>query len=221
MKSEYKQFIINFIGSIVAICTIVFFFFLLLYSHNNVTETLKESFTITISIFSALATMGAAVIALKLYTDWRDPIKLQNKFEFHKFSKELFNDFWVKASEYINSDLDTRLKITSINLEKNQRAAIEFNRSFYTLKSILNEFDLYFNSNRAIPLKQMNEILDSFFLEMKKILPLEIKEKDDNCINSIYMQQYHRLMNSLENCQKFYTEQFLIQILAELKDETR
>ncbi|MCJ9203891.1 hypothetical protein K5F07_19695, partial [Acinetobacter baumannii] len=89
--------------------------------------------------------MGAAIIALKLYTDWRDPIKLQNKFEFHKFSKELFNDFWVKASEYINSDLDTRLKITSINLEKNQRAAIEFNRSFYTLKSILNEFDLYFN----------------------------------------------------------------------------
>ncbi len=35
------------------------------------------------------------------------------------------------------------------------------------------------------------------------------------------MQQYHRLINSLENCQKFYTEQFLIQILAELKDETR
>ncbi|KQE44837.1 hypothetical protein APD46_17990 [Acinetobacter pittii] len=67
----------------------------------------------------------------------------------------------------------------------------------------------------------MNEILDSFFLEMKKILPLEIKEKDDNCINSIYMQQYLRLINSLENCQKFYTEQFLIQILAELKDETR
>ncbi|MDI9705409.1 hypothetical protein QM277_19315, partial [Acinetobacter baumannii] len=93
MKSEYKKFIINFIGSIVAICTIVFFFFLLLYSHNNVNETLKESFTITISIFSALATIGAAIIALKLYTDWRDPIKLQNKFEFHKFSKELFNDF--------------------------------------------------------------------------------------------------------------------------------
>ncbi|MDI9705353.1 hypothetical protein QM277_19010, partial [Acinetobacter baumannii] len=113
------------------------------------------------------------------------------------------------------------VKVTSMNLEKNQKAAIEFNRSFYTLKSILNEFDLYFNSNRAIPLEQMNEILDSFFLEMKKILPLEIKEKDDNCINSIYMQQYHRLINSLENCQKFYTEQFLIQILDELKDETR
>ncbi|AZC00862.1 hypothetical protein DKE52_013995 [Acinetobacter pittii] len=192
-----------------------------MYSHNNANETLKESFTITISFFSALATIGAAIIALKLYTDWRDPIKLQNKFEFYKFSKELFSDFWVKASEYINSDLDTRVKITSINLEKNQRAAIEFNRCFYCLKSNLNEFDLYFNRNEAIPLKQMNEILDSFFLEMKKILPLEIKEKDDNSINSIYMQQYDRLMNSLENCQKFYTEQFLIQILSQLKDETR
>ncbi|MFH4189362.1 hypothetical protein WAJ24_23615, partial [Acinetobacter baumannii] len=64
-------------------------------------------------------------------------------------------------------------------------------------------------------------MLDSFFLEMTKISPLELKEKDDNCINFIDMQQYHRLMNSLENCQKFFTEQFLIQILAELKDETR
>lgn len=221
MKSEYQQFLITFGGSIVAICTTIFFFFLLLYTHNNIVDPLKESFTITISIFSALATIGAAVIALKLYTDWRDPIKLQNKFEFHKASKEIFKEFWIKASEYISSDLDTRLRSSIENLEKNKNAGIELNRCFFSLKSNLNECDLYFNKNEKIPLQQMKDVLDSFYMEIKRTLPLEIKKQDDNYIDYKYMEQYRNQINSLAKCQEFYSKEFLTEILAELKEATR
>ncbi|MDQ8919197.1 hypothetical protein [Acinetobacter baumannii] len=221
MKPEFKQFLITFSGSIISTCTIVFFFFLLLYSHNKIGEPIKESFTITISIFSALATIGATVIALKLYTDWRDPIRLQNKFEFHKVSKEIFKEFWMKASEYIMADLDIRVKITSENLEKNNKAAVEFNRCFYSLQSILNECDLYFNQNEKIPLKKMKDLLDSFNKEMKNSLPLEIKENDDNYVDFKYIEQHRRQVESLARCQEFYSNNFLTEILSELKEETR
>lgn len=71
MKKEIRVFIIDICGSIVAISIICFFFTLWLYSFNDISDALKESWAITFSALSALTTIGAAIIAAKLFTDWR------------------------------------------------------------------------------------------------------------------------------------------------------
>ncbi|WP_151964152.1 hypothetical protein [Acinetobacter oleivorans] len=71
MKTEIRTFLINACFWVISISIIFFFFILFLYSHNNINDPLKESFSLTISLFSALATLGAAIIAARLFQNWK------------------------------------------------------------------------------------------------------------------------------------------------------
>nr|EKW7309797.1 hypothetical protein [Acinetobacter baumannii]EMB4108976.1 hypothetical protein [Acinetobacter baumannii] len=67
-----KVLLIDTIGWITSICIIFFFFTLWLYSYNQIDNPLKEAWSLMVSILSALATIGAAIIAASLFNDWRD-----------------------------------------------------------------------------------------------------------------------------------------------------
>ncbi|MGK8800937.1 hypothetical protein [Acinetobacter seifertii] len=71
MNQKIKVLLIDTCGWIISICIIFFFFTLWLYSYNNVEYPLKEAWSLTISMLSALATIGAAIIAAMLFNDWR------------------------------------------------------------------------------------------------------------------------------------------------------
>lgn len=71
MKTEIRTFLIDTYFWVFSISIIFFFFIFFLYSHNNINDPLKESFSLTISLFSALATLGAAIIAARLFQNWK------------------------------------------------------------------------------------------------------------------------------------------------------
>ncbi|ENW33965.1 hypothetical protein [Acinetobacter baumannii] len=72
MNQKIKVILIDTFGWITSICIIFFFFTLWLYSYNDIESPLKEAWSLTISLLSALATLGAAIIAAKLFNDWRE-----------------------------------------------------------------------------------------------------------------------------------------------------
>lgn len=72
MNQRIKVLLIDTCGWIISICIIFFFFTLWLYSYNDIDQPLKEAWSLTISMLSALATIGAAIIAAMLFNDWRE-----------------------------------------------------------------------------------------------------------------------------------------------------
>jgi hypothetical protein len=71
MKAEIRTFVIDTCCWVVSISIMFFFFTLWLFSYNNIDNPLKESWSLTVSMLSALATIAAAIIASKLYQNWK------------------------------------------------------------------------------------------------------------------------------------------------------
>jgi len=71
MNSELKSLLIKTFGSISCLIVIFFFVTFVLFQHNEIKDSLKESWSATISFASVLATVGAAIIASNLFNDWR------------------------------------------------------------------------------------------------------------------------------------------------------
>lgn len=90
MKKETKRFLTLTCGCIISITIIVFFFTLWLYCYNNINDALKESWTIAFSCLSALATIGAAVIASYLFNDWKEQ---HNKNSLKELAMEIHNTY--------------------------------------------------------------------------------------------------------------------------------
>ncbi|RDF51892.1 hypothetical protein DWA18_17095, partial [Acinetobacter baumannii] len=79
MNQKIKAILIDTFGWIASICIMFFFFTLWLYSYNGIESPLKEAWSLTISVLSALATLGAAIIAAKLFNDWREQEQYNQK----------------------------------------------------------------------------------------------------------------------------------------------
>lgn len=108
MKNEIKRFLIDVCGSIVFILVIFFFFTLWLYSYNDIEDALKNSWDVSISFFSAIATLGAAVIAAKLFNNWKESQTGINRSE---LSKKILSDM-IELKEYCDYHYEhTRMEI--------------------------------------------------------------------------------------------------------------
>jgi len=84
MNQETKFLLINVCGWIISISIIFFFFIHWLYSYNQIDEPLKEAWSLTISMLSALTTIGAAIIAASLFNHWKDSQTGVNRSELAK-----------------------------------------------------------------------------------------------------------------------------------------
>lgn len=85
-----KKILTHTVVSIIFISIIFFFFTYWLYSYNNIATPLKEAWSLTISMLSALATIGAAVIAASLFNDWKEQQRHQNLLH---FGLEVYSNF--------------------------------------------------------------------------------------------------------------------------------
>ncbi|EXH48561.1 hypothetical protein J605_2305 [Acinetobacter baumannii 1412924] len=102
MKKDIKIVLIDTCGWIGSLSVIVFFFTLLLYSHNNIQDPLKEAWSITFSSLSALATIGAAIIAANLFNDWKE-----------QHNKTVLAPEALKIFKALETDIMTLAKVTS------------------------------------------------------------------------------------------------------------
>lgn len=129
MKKEFRRFIIDLFGYISSILVIFFFFTFWLFSYNNTEDPLKDSWDISISFFSGLATIGAAIIASKLYNDWR--IQHNANIELTYISEILtslrnnlilmapiLNKLVISGDKYIHTDIVTKIDIDTKVLDE-------------------------------------------------------------------------------------------------------
>lgn len=71
MNQDIKSLLINTCGTISYLVVIFFFITLILFSLNDTEDALKEAWNSSIAFSSVLATLGAAIIASKLFNHWR------------------------------------------------------------------------------------------------------------------------------------------------------
>lgn len=110
MNKEIKTTIINTFGTISYLVVIFFFITLILFTHNNVNDALKESWTASLSFMSVLSTLGAAYIASKLFNDW----KIQQN---HSTQKEFIHDInnqYKDIVSYVTENVENMHKMVSI-----------------------------------------------------------------------------------------------------------
>ncbi|MDI1225220.1 hypothetical protein [Acinetobacter sp.] len=187
MNADIKKTLSNTFGIILCLGVIFFFFIYILYLHNEVHEALKEAWTVSLSLLSVLATLGAAYIASSLFNDW--------KTEFNKNTE----------NEYLKSALNLIREIHII--EKQCRIALElsdFSLKYGILKS-LDNITLDKNNNKLVLLlneycklckdddfKEIIESYNKFGLEYTFILST-IK----TILQNVQLNQTH--INFLEN----------------------
>ncbi|MGQ1599148.1 hypothetical protein ACT4ZU_03860 [Acinetobacter baumannii] len=71
MKFELKNFLINICGWIFLISVCFFLIVLSIFIKDGVQQPIKETLTLTLSFLSALATIGAAIIAARIFQTWK------------------------------------------------------------------------------------------------------------------------------------------------------
>ncbi|MDC5675736.1 hypothetical protein OFM99_18200, partial [Acinetobacter baumannii] len=71
MKFELKNFLINICGWLIIISMCFFLIVFLIFIEDKVQQPFKETLTLTLSFLSALATIGAAIIAARIFQTWK------------------------------------------------------------------------------------------------------------------------------------------------------
>ncbi|MFV5548130.1 hypothetical protein VXQ35_01995 [Acinetobacter oleivorans] len=152
---------IMFIGLIL----IILLFSILYFFWGNV-KAVQDSLSTTGSIFSAIATLGAAAIAAYLFNDWKDQQEHQNSIQFGIEVYASFKKFDECFTEICNEliYLEYQLKEVLKNNEKNLRFAF-LNNSSKVSKRSQELFNHYLNfqdsyTNYCIVTNQEDLLID-------------------------------------------------------------
>lgn len=159
MNQKIKVLLVDTIGWVSSICIIFFFFTLWLYSYNNIDSPLKEAWSLTISLLSALATLGAAIIAAKLFNDWREQEEynqksthinkvIMNAEDFEKIINNLklplarYNGKIMEKIDFFNLLLESYSKIEdeSSNIFNNLNHLSEIGNKGFSSEKLFSEF---------------------------------------------------------------------------------
>ncbi|WP_461313917.1 hypothetical protein [Acinetobacter sp. GN11] len=202
MKTELKTLLIDVCFWIISICIIFFFFTLLLYSHNTIDNPLKEAWSLTIGILSALTTIGAAIIAAYLFNDWKvqhnKSIEVQlalimiEKFEF--FDEQISMLYGQIATPYDLNDLKHLENAVNDFKEHKQKKLLEIRISFLKASASIENFYSFSGDNEEVKIQlkiaksefrrfsntclnmnndaSYNVIANNFMFAFKKLIPL-------------------------------------------------
>lgn len=152
MSKDIKCFIIDAIGYIVTLSVIFYFIILTLYSINNINETLKETFSLTLNFFSALTTITTAIIAAKLFNHWKDSQTGLNRSD---LCKNILSDL-IELKDHCDYKT-TQLKLDLFFEKNNQNNSKEY---------INQKKEFYIDSKINFQQKYM-DISKSLFLNLK------------------------------------------------------
>ena len=220
MNSDIKSLLIRVCGTISYLIVIFFFVTFILFLHNDVKDAFKEAWSVSVSFLSVLASLGAAVIAAYLFTDWRIVQRAQSKSEISKkvissliklksdADKYHFNvQFHAKAYEYQHDkDISKDYKLRCLNEAKNsQKEKDEYDSNLET--NLINFFellDLYESIFNEILLEEADREIKFkvYFFSINGLLSQVINGQNDKNIK--YTSDMLKLFK-LDFEQKFYT----------------
>lgn len=190
MKAEIRTFVIDTCCWVVTISIIFFFFTLWLFSYNNIEAPLKESWSLTVGIISALATLGAAIIASRLFQNWKNQ---------HSFTEQVkvLTQLLVRIDEIQDLFWEARINETLMKIILNQpyksNLTIDFNnqkekfvslsqkisslykleKQLYLLNNSKNKQTI-FKKNENNNLMPISELLDFIYKAQMSLVMLEI-----------------------------------------------
>ncbi|MFW2096629.1 hypothetical protein ACG9ZL_10455 [Acinetobacter sp. ULE_I057] len=191
MNADIKRTLVDTFGRTLYVFVIFFFFIFILYLHNEVPEALKEACTASLSFLSALATLGAAYIASRLYNDWKVEFNKNTENEYLKSALEYIREIQVieKQCRIAMDQSDIVLKygilkcLDNITLDKNNSKLV----------LLLNE---YCNLFKDSDFKKIIESYNEFGLEYTFILSA-IKNMLQNVeLNQTNLNTFEILLNS-------------------------
>nr|WP_254799144.1 hypothetical protein [Acinetobacter nosocomialis] len=158
-----------------------FFFTLWLYSYNQIDQPLKEAWSLTISMLSASATIGAAIIATILFNDWR-----------HQASFEL-------KKEHVN-EICYLLALSYDELHKVEEILINL-KQVNKYKILSEDFCTFI----------ANDLRDEFYRKQLNVKVLDRLNHNSNSIfsiYSIYQTHFTYLIENFSRIQESYTKYY-------------
>ncbi|MDC4645830.1 hypothetical protein OHV73_18435, partial [Acinetobacter baumannii] len=177
MKQKIKGLLIDTCGWITSICIIFFFFTLWLYSYNKIDQPLKEAWSLTISMLSALATIGAAIIAATLFNDWKEQEKYNQK-------NESINKVIASAEDLEKLITSMKIPLSQFNVKMIKKEAF-FSFLLETYSKIEdNSSNIFNNLNHLAGISNKGFLSDKLFMEFEKQY-LKISNKLEEIIRKI------------------------------------
>ncbi|WP_284087342.1 hypothetical protein [Acinetobacter nosocomialis] len=158
MKFQLKNFLINICGWIIIISGCFFLVVFVIFLEDKVQQPFKETLTLTLSFLSALATIGAAIIAARIFQTWKtqhsyvEQIKilsqmLENVSEIQKNLGAARKNLNLGA---IILGLNTSPNLDSLFLEQAEKISV-LEHSINTLFKLENQIYLLNNDKREKP----------------------------------------------------------------------
>lgn len=177
MNQKIKGLLIDTCGWITSICIIFFFFTLWLYSYNKIDQPLKEAWSLTISMLSALATIGAAIIAATLFNDWKEQEKYNQK-------NESINKVIASAEDLEKLINSIKIPLSQFNVKMIKKEAF-FSFLLETYSKIEdNSSNIFNNLNHLAGISNKGFLSDKLFMEFEKQY-LKISNKLEEIIRKI------------------------------------
>lgn len=177
MNQKIKGLLIDTCGWITSICIIFFFFTLWLYSYNKIDQPLKEAWSLTISMLSALATIGAAIIAATLFNDWKEQEKYNQK-------NESINKVIASAEDLEKLINSMKIPLSQFNVKMIKKEAF-FIFLLETYSKIEdNSSNIFNNLNHLAGISNKGFLSDKLFMEFENQY-LKISNKLEEIIRKI------------------------------------
>ncbi|MGN5765683.1 hypothetical protein ACNQO6_15215 [Acinetobacter calcoaceticus] len=243
MHPQARKFIIDVCGFVTSLTIIYFFFSLWLFSYNQIDEPLKESWSVTVGFLSAAATIGAAIIAAKLISNWKQQSQyneiIKNLCLFPQLTKQLIDSIQALREDesifnYLNQYFDDEAE-KGIHFKKPDFSIVDSKMD--EIRKIAFQIEVLSNYQKVIfsETEGFNTFLD---LDVKiKLLQTDMaalgttfpdgaynRKKSDkniriafNCSSKI-MRKYGNQYSHLERSELFEMNQNINEIRKDIKD---
>lgn len=158
MKFELKNFLINICGWITIISMCFFLVVFIIFIEDKVQQPFKETLTLTLSFLSAIATIGAAIIAARIFQTWKtqhsyvEQIKILSQMleQVNKIKNNLVEARKNTLLTFIILKQKDSKYFDSLFLEQAEKIAVLEN-SLYSLFELENQIYLLNNDKRKKP----------------------------------------------------------------------
>lgn len=143
MKFELNNFLINICGWIIIISMGFFLVVFVIFLEDKIQQPFKETLTLTLSFLSALATIGAAIIAARIFQTWK------NQHSYIEQSKLLGQ--MVQTLDNLRSALvDVRQNDNLKNIFLRYRSNLPMNEAFTNQMNRAEKLDTYIVELRSL-----------------------------------------------------------------------
>ena len=111
MDKDIKKFLVGICGGLTTITVCFFFLVYFIFFELKNTSAFKDAMDLSISFFSAIATLGAAIIAAKLFETWKDTQSSSNRSELAKNIQMLL----LRLKNLCDKNFETAMIFTEMN----------------------------------------------------------------------------------------------------------